>query len=209
MFWANDIDTGKRIQAEPGVIGVCPICDDPVFSKTGNLRVWHFSHHKRFKSQVDCDPWAERESEWHLSWKSRVPDHMREYVVKRQRILPNGLIEQSVHRADILNSRGTVIELQHSRISPEEIFERETFYENMIWIFDAQQFTFTHPEKADNGIRYIWKNRRSYIPFCKKPVFFHLGGKKIFNVEYMNLGKPPYISGKYVSFDNFLEIFFI
>lgn len=204
-----DPETNERFQAEPGRAGMCPLCGSIVFSKTGNLRIWHFSHQNRFKSQIDCESWSENEGEWHLAWKNRLPEHMREYVIKRQRVLPNGLIEQTVHRADILNSRGTVIELQHSPINASTIYERETFYENMIWIFDAQEWTFRNPEKFSDGIRYWWVHGRKHLAYCKAPVFFHMGGRKILHVSRITIAsKRSHVEGRFISFDDFLEIYF-
>lgn len=42
------------------------------------------------------------------------------------------------HIADIIKRDGWVVELQHSPISPEEIWQRERFYGRMFWLFDIR-----------------------------------------------------------------------
>lgn len=101
----------------------CSGCGDDVIAKCGEIKIWHWAHVNK-----ECDSWYEPESAWHIGWKSLAPPDNQEVVI-------------GPHRADIRTSKGTVIELQHSPISPEEIREREQFYGDMIWIFDASAFS--------------------------------------------------------------------
>jgi hypothetical protein len=110
------------VLAEPGKQAECPTCSANLIAKCGDTNVWHWAHENK-----DCDPWYEPESEWHREWKSHVPKGMTEVVI-------------GVHRADIVASNGTIVELQHSPISYNEIRERETFYKNIVWIFDARNW---------------------------------------------------------------------
>src|SRR5690606_11336812 len=99
---------GARIQATPGTLGAtCPTCAAPVVAKCGRVNVWHWAH----QSGVECDTWAEPVSQWHLDWQASVPEGRREVTIGR-------------HRADILTATGTVVEVQRSNISVEEIAER-------------------------------------------------------------------------------------
>jgi hypothetical protein len=123
MQYANSLN-GLKILATPEVQGAtCPACGANVRAKCGNLNVWHWAH----INTEDCDTWSEPEGEWHLGWKEVFPQDWREVVIGE-------------HRADIRTIGGLVIELQHSSITPEVIAEREHFYENMIWIFDATEY---------------------------------------------------------------------
>src|SRR3990172_718060 len=119
MFLAID-EQGKRVKARPEINGFCPSCKESLVTKCGDIVSWHFAHHH----QPDCDPWYEGESAWHLRWKEQLPDEMTEVVIGK-------------HRADIVSTDGSVIELQASFIPPAEIEEREAFYQNMKWVLDA------------------------------------------------------------------------
>ena len=112
MLYAIDANE-TRIRAEPKLGGRCPICRNELVARCGRINIWHWSHKKR----LDCDPWFEPETQWHLAWKELVVPDKIEVVIKP-------------HRADILAMKGVVIELQHSAISPDEIIERERFYKN-------------------------------------------------------------------------------
>ena len=142
MIFANDIN-GERIEAEPKAIAFCPSCEEKLQAKCGPLKVWHWSHIRK----VDCDPWYEPETEWHLSWKRLFGTENCEVVMPP-------------HRADILGNFDVVIELQHSSISIDEIKERERFYKKMIWLVDAHDFVdnlvfFRNTEKR---VRKTWSS---------------------------------------------------
>lgn len=221
MFWALDTDF-NLVEATPGAYGVCPACHQLVRAKCGTIYLWHWSHTQSLSSDRwarDCDTWHENESQWHFDWKSRVPQHMREYVIKRDWPNKDGTIQNVLHRADILNSRGTVIELQHSIISPDAIREREAFYENMIWIFDATalKLKLTDMERLHESFRWVWKNPRKWIWDCMKPVFFDFSEKvmngkttnhKILRVEKISRMKPCFLTGSFVDTKTFIEMFF-
>jgi len=118
MILANK--NNERISASPGEKALCPICNEEVIAKCGEINIWHWAH----KSLGDCDTWAEPESEWHLNWKQKFPKEMQEVVIGK-------------HRADIVNEDGEIIELQNSPISINEIIEREEYYDNMIWLLNG------------------------------------------------------------------------
>jgi competence CoiA-like predicted nuclease len=113
----------KKIEATPSSTGYCPGCGEQLIPRCGNIRVWHWAH----KSSHDCDTWHKPETEWHIGWKKLFGRENCEVVIHP-------------HRADILGNMNVVIELQHSKISAEEIEERETFYKKMIWVVDASPF---------------------------------------------------------------------
>jgi len=130
MKWA--LVDGRRSQAQPGLMAVCPGCGGEVHSKCGELVQWHWAHRSN-----ECDPWSEPESAWHLDWKNRFPAEWQERVI-------------GDHRADVLTPRG-VIEFQKSAISTSMIREREQFYGRMIWIVDASGFNL------ERSFRVYWK----------------------------------------------------
>lgn len=144
----------------------CPACSGKVIAKCGRLTVWHWAH----ASKQDCDNWAEGETDWHLSWKNfidEVSQEMTEVVVGK-------------HRADIRMPSGFVMELQHSTISPAEIDEREAFYQNMAWLFDAiEPFESGRLSVRNKGnyVTFRWKHARKSIAECTADVFLDLGDK--------------------------------
>jgi len=168
MFYAQKND--DLIEASPKADGYCPNCKEQLISKCGEIKVWHWAHKTN-----DCDTWHEPEGLWHKNWKELFPKQNREVVIGE-------------HRADIKLDNGLVIEFQHSPISPKEIEEREQFYGNMIWVFDASAFSDRfiikglRPEHWDRKqkieCRWDWKHPRESILFCKKPVYLDFGCEK-------------------------------
>jgi hypothetical protein len=123
MQYANSLNDSKILATPEAQGATCPACGASVSAKCGNRNIWHWAH----VNTEDCDTWSEPEGEWHLGWKEIFPQGWREVVIGE-------------HRADIRTSGGLVVELQHSPITPEVVAEREYFYGNMIWIFDATEY---------------------------------------------------------------------
>jgi Competence protein CoiA-like family len=131
MLYAITPANPKTQPTEKGQRARCPNpnCLDPeLIGKFGTIVKPHWAH----KSGVDCDDWGEPEGPWHLAWKDLVKPKFCEVTIRGLR---DG--SECFHRADVQNDRGTVIELQHSPISPETIAQRETFYGRMVWVFDV------------------------------------------------------------------------
>lgn len=157
-------DQGSKIKATPKVQAVCPSCDGELIAKCGSVNIWHFAH----KVQ-ECDSWYEPESEWHLRWKDYAkPEHCEVIVGK--------------HRADVLGSRGVVVELQNSSISAEKILERERHYGKMVWIVNANDFAkrlnYFHQINLNDRVEsraFFWDHPRKSWFVATKPVFLDLG----------------------------------
>lgn len=141
----------KKQRARPELKGICPVCGTEVIPKCGSQVTWHWAHVRR----QDCDSWSEPISPWHVSWQEIVLPEYAEVVL-------------GAHRADIVGNADTVIELQHSSINSEEIRERELFYGNMVWLFDAtRRFA-----GIVCGERYFFSfGRTKHLTSCQKPVF--------------------------------------
>lgn len=116
---------GKRRTPQPGLGGVCDLCNGETISKCGNVRIHHWAHLRRH----NCDPWWENETEWHREWKREFPEYCREVCVTSN--------DGKKHRADVKTDSGRVIEFQHSPIKMEERQKREAFYEEMIWVVNG------------------------------------------------------------------------
>jgi competence CoiA-like predicted nuclease len=127
MFIAFD-NAGNRIKPSfTGQKAKCPLCDEVLIGKCGEIYAWHWQH----KKDRNCDPWKEHETEWHRKWKAEFPDDWQEVIVES---------EGERHFADIKTPEGLVIEFQNSSISSSTIRLRENFYDNMIWIVNAGTF---------------------------------------------------------------------
>lgn len=179
MEWA--LKDGLKVKAKPEEKGNCPICNEKLIAKCGEIKIWHWSH----KNNNDCDTWSEPESKWHIDWKNEFPIENQEVLINKNNIL---------HIADI-KINNNIIELQNSSLSYEEIQEREQFYENMIWILNGENLFgglelrekwIEEKQKDLNGKESIKSNRkiitfRLRSPakswwFAKKPIYVHLIG---------------------------------
>lgn len=154
MIYALDA-SGVKIEAAKGRQGICPTCGEELIARCGSIRVWHWGHTAR----LECDPWQERESDWHRLWKECVPIERAEVCYGE-------------HRADILAADDCVVELQHSRISAAEIRAREAFYGRMIWLIDGKPFMDQfRVEKGSDGARFSWSPARPSWLAARKPMF--------------------------------------
>ncbi|WP_051470173.1 competence protein CoiA [Fischerella sp. PCC 9605] len=184
---------GERTKAYPGGKAVCPTCGEELVAKCGSIKIWHWSH----KSDSDCDKWSEGETEWHLGWKNMFPKELQEVVIKKGDV---------IHRADVCiptwDGKQFVVELQHSPISPEEIKEREEFYEDMVWIFDAQDFAdnFKITDKGEYQSFY-WRYPRKSLMTTTKPTLFHLPDTVIHHRHSVDV--PPYNYEKWGTWDEY------
>lgn len=164
------IKESKRVQATPGQRAACPSCGQEVLAKCGKIVVWHWAH-----INADCDVWSEPESAWHRSWKEMVRDDVTEVVMGN-------------HRADIVGNNGVVVELQKSSLAVEDIEEREKFYRNMIWLFDASEFQDrVHFRQRDGYISFYWQAPRWSHAKCTKPLFWDMGRDRIFQVKKIHM----------------------
>ena len=163
---------GVRAKPSPGITGTCGVCDGELIPKCGRYVRWHWAH----KSTINCDPWHESETDWHLIWKDCFPTKYQEVVHVDQ-------LTGERHIADVKTKVGRVVEIQHSPISELELLSREDFYGDMIWIVDARDL-FGH---FNLGISYDlatvnpmcyhfeWFSRSTLLKrwsVARKPVYF-------------------------------------
>ncbi len=178
-------EQGKRVIAYSGGRGVCPVCFSPVLAKVGIINVRHWAH----ISCDECDNWSEPETLWHRQWKDCVPETWREVVTEK-----NG----KRRRADIMRPDGIAVELQHSSISVEEIVEREAFYGNMTWIFDARAAIGRLSFRPKGGYHtFRWKQARKTIAYAAQQTFLDIGHNRLFEVKKAHDG-PPFAGWGYM-----------
>jgi hypothetical protein len=118
----------ERIEASPGLKGICPCCAQAVIAKCGIQRIHHWAH----VSLQDCDRWWESETEWHRRWKNHFPVEWQETIMRDKQT-------GEIHIADVRTIHGLVIEFQHSAIDPTELTARQNFYGNMVWIVNGMR----------------------------------------------------------------------
>lgn len=171
----------------------CPQCETEVLSRCGSIKIWHWAH----CGTERCDSWSEGESDWHLGWKSELPDNWVEICIER---------DGERHRADIELPNGVVVELQHSSISLDEIIKRSRFYGRMAWIFDVEDcVTFStrgpglyirEPKDDSNYRSFKWKQARKHIMYAqhldRSTVLLDLGDETLLHVKKIGTGEPPY-----------------
>ncbi len=134
---------GKRCKATKGAKGICPYCKSEVIAKCGEQKISHWAH----KSRKVCDTWHDKETEWHLMWKSYFPETWQEIIKYDQ-------VTGEKHIADVCTEKGFTLEFQHSAIKPEERQSREAFYKNMNWVVDCTRLKndFNRFKKIINNI---------------------------------------------------------
>lgn len=159
MMYALESLDGERILPKKGLKGYCPLCKKPVLAKCGFINRWHWAH----INLEDCDTWAE-ETEWHLSWKRLCKKQFTEVVIGN-------------HRADIFNGF-FFIELQRKTLPIEEMWEREDYYQRMIWLFDISEISdnLRLLREYENGISYYkWKWPRYSLWMANRKIFLDDG----------------------------------
>ena len=126
---------GQREEAQPNLSGMCPVCDQAMVAKCGEVKIWHWAH----KGRRACDPWWENETEWHRTWKGHFPESWQEVVHQAD--------SGEIHIADVKTDQGWVIEFQYSYIRPAERRSRDAFYPKLVWVVnggrrkrDSEQF---------------------------------------------------------------------
>jgi hypothetical protein len=108
------------------------------------------------------------------------------------------------HRADIKSPK-CVIELQSSSISVDEVYERESFYENMVWVLDAREFNLQLRDR-DGYVSFRWKHPRKTWWEAERLLFFDLGNK-LLRIGKIHQNCPCGGWGTFVSYSDFVEEF--
>ncbi|WP_438424848.1 competence protein CoiA [Aquimarina macrocephali] len=220
MIWA--IVKNEKKEAIPNTEGICPFCNEKVFSKCGDINVWHWAHSKK----ENCDSWYEPETNWHFHWKMSFGKENTEKIITK---------EGKKHIADIKTKKGIVIELQNSPIKKYTIKERENFYgEQMLWLINGEklknnltpkrywddkryeEFIDNTEElvrlimgpkitKEKNGEFFKWKNPRKSWKDVERPVFIDFTGNSLFMIKE-GMGTSQ-IRGIYYSKETFIKYY--
>lgn len=164
MFVAKDKD-GNRLYADAEIRFkecYCPVCEELLIHKKGSVNIPHFAH----KPNSDCfhrnD--TDNKSAWHRRMQAIFPKESIEYLFKDEKT-------GEKHIADVyLEESGTIIDFQHSPISPEEFKRRTDFHlsegRRVIWVFDEEN-------EASGPIGRLKRNK-CYIRVDGKYVFDYI-----------------------------------
>lgn len=128
---------GERREAQPGLLGKCPGCDNAMIAKCGPLKVWHWAH----KGTLTCDRWWEPETKWHRDWKDYFPKGWQEKIQAAE--------DGERHIADVKTEHGVVLEFQHSFLDQNERESREAFYPNLVWVVDGRRRPLDMPRFSE------------------------------------------------------------
>ncbi|HTK19810.1 MAG TPA: competence protein CoiA family protein, partial [Mucilaginibacter sp.] len=120
---------GQLREPVTGMKGICPGCDKSLIAKCGPIKIHHWAH----KQHIDCDPWWEQMTQWHLDWQNNFAPACREVIFRDEQ-------SGEFHRADIHTAQAITIEFQHSSLSLDELESRNKFYKELIWVVNAQPF---------------------------------------------------------------------
>jgi competence CoiA-like predicted nuclease len=202
----------EKIEAIPKTKAICTLCEKDVFSKCGEVNVWHWAHLK----EENCDKWYEPETQWHKDWKNQFGKELSEIIITK-----NG----EKHIADIQTKENVVIELQNSPILKPIIRKRELFYgEKMLWVINGINFKDNFVTKPDYRHRlykntsegwihkytgelppkdflesFYWKWCRRSWDEAQRPIFIDFGDENLFWVKVgmgTNSGRGKFVSKK-------------
>ena len=119
---------GVKSPAIPDANGICPICKKEVFSRCGQVYVWHWAH--RAHKGCISDSFVRPDSFFYVMWKKFFGAEKSEILIHKK---------GEVHIADIVSKDDLVIMLYDSRISKKIISNIEDFFgERMFWVIDAK-----------------------------------------------------------------------
>lgn len=180
MKWNGQLKMKKKVRASPKEIAICPLCEQEVIAKCGNIKVWHWSH----KQDFECDTFGEPETEWHKEWKDYFPKECQEVVLEHPVFSEDGCSFPKKHRADVYTLDEEVIELQNSPITPEQIIEREEFYDNMVWIINGKNLCGGMNLRIKDGyLTFRWKHPSQSWWYAKKNIYIDFGLENLFLIK--------------------------
>lgn len=162
----------EKIEATPSQVAQCPDCEKDVISKCGSINMWHWAHKNDSECSFKCEP----ETPWHVWWKHQFPKECVEVCLKKE--ISGKIISK---RTDMLTNKGVAVEFQHSPLSTDEVYDRELFYQKMVWIFDISDSIDRFELRNKTGyMTFRWKQPKKFMLSTNKPTFFDFGDGEMF-----------------------------
>ena len=190
MLYATD-ETGERIKPYPKERALCPWCKSDMTSVCGDINTWHWRH----LTKQNCN--YKGETEWHRAWKTLS----EKYGCHVEKIIGNGEHIADVVVRDPRQCKGSIIELQHSSITAEEVIDRCEFYlknrYKTTWLFDftdkyeSGHIEFTELDGTGNPmiLNQKWQKRillslvsESFYPKFGR-IYIDIGKERIFMIR--------------------------
>ena len=147
MLIALDKEQNRTIayKADKKLQYFCQECGEQLSLRQGKIRRPHFAH----KAGSNCESAHCNKTEWHYEWQELFGIDYAERVIQ---------VAGVKHIADILLG-DTVVEFQHSKISKEDVAERNELYRihnlNVVWVFDCCK-------DCEDGTLYPYEKRPNF-----------------------------------------------
>ncbi len=133
MMYALGLNN-ELIEARPKESACCPNCNKKVFSKCGEIRVWHWSHHK----DESCAFSNIKDSLWRSNWIRKADKNKTEKFINGQVV-------------DIVGENQSKIIFVNKRIEIDEIkMAEDRLKERIIWVInleDPKYLVFIYSEE--------------------------------------------------------------
>lgn len=168
----------------------------PLIGKQGTKVRWHFSHTGKYDD--DC---SRKMGPWHTWWQNRIEDDFLEIIVLKD---VNG--KRVKHIADAINCDDVVVEFQKSVVPPETIQERESFYNNMIWVFCLTKHLISPLYIKGSFVRFQLLGGSKYFLEAKEKSFLDFDKRGLIEVLEVKTGRSkskPIIYGKVWTLEEF------
>lgn len=164
----------KRVAPEKGLKASCPLCQEDVIAKCGDIMTWHFAH----VVGTEC-AYGEGKGEWHREWQKRFPIEDVEYRVTKGK---------KFRIADV-KIGDKVLEFQNIGISLETIKDREEFYgfKNVVWVFNGTDsggnFELIKDKYSSKRLLAKWKKMPLVLQELKGRLFINFYKHYLYDVR--------------------------
>jgi hypothetical protein len=179
----------------------CRTCGSSMIAKRGEINAHHYAHDK---SECSVKRDSDGKTSWHLLFQNIAKSEHLERIIKK---------DNTTHIADIIDTNGVVIEIQHSQLSHNNISDRETFYGSMIWVLDGttkvDRMTLCvnkYLETTDGKYTVIKTTKKSWSLFTKK-TYIDCGDNEYMLEVLQRFGGGFYLC-KNIKYDLFLKTYY-
>jgi len=132
-----------------------------LIAKCGEVKVHHWA-----RKTADPDTWWEKETPWHINWKSLFPENDREQKITD--------CTGETHRMDartFIGIKAYVLEFQNSRIEISEVSARDTAYKNngyagVIWVWNGETIKMETEALGNGLVRAVIRTKGKAIWQC-------------------------------------------
>jgi competence CoiA-like predicted nuclease len=187
MTYAVD-DKNELFEATPKTRLKCPNCKKEVFSRCGEIRVWHWAHHVN----ESCEYSKIKDSSWRYEWIKKTSKEKVEKLVNGQVV-------------DILGNNDAKVLFIGCKLSEQDIIEKESAFKNrIIWVLKSDEFKQLKIYRKDNDDRnghycFEWKKARIEWTCINRKIsflFFDVGEEKEIYSRYNGFRESGYLKNR-------------